>query len=55
MSQPVNKVKYSEKNNQPQGRSGGKVMQKSNPLGVKRVGNKGKKGGIMRPTKGRMG
>lgn len=53
MSQPVNKVKYSETNNYPQGRSGSKVRIISGPAVGNTSGNATKSGGIMEPTKGR--
>lgn len=54
MAQPVNKVKYRETNNHPQGRSGGGTMRKSGPAkGRKGVVNPTKGGGIFEPTKGR--
>lgn len=53
MAQPVNKVKKSETNNYPQGKSGSKVPMKPGPAkGNSGVRNPTKSGGIYRPTKG---
>ena len=52
MSQPAAKVKYSETNNQPQGRSGGKVKRINGPaVGKTSNPNPTKNGGIYGNTK----
>jgi len=51
--QPVNKVKYTEKNNQPGGRSGSKVKTTSGPAVGHAKSNPTKGGGIMQGTKGK--
>jgi hypothetical protein len=55
MSVNVSKVSHTEKNNHPQGRKGGKVKLVNGPAVGHASGNKTKKGGIMSPTKGKMG
>lgn len=55
MAQNVSKVSHTEINNHPQGRKGGKVKQISGPAVGRTSGNKTKKGGIMKPTSGKMG
>ncbi len=53
MAQPVSRVKFTEKNNYPQGRSGSKVKRINGPAVGSTSGNATKKGGIMSPTHGK--
>jgi len=57
--QSAGKTKYQERNNHPQGRSGGKVRTIPGPAvgksGGRKSGNPTKGGGIYRPTKGKGG
>ena len=50
MSQPVNKVKYRENNNQPQGRKGGGVKKNPGPAKGRGSGNPTSGGGITKGT-----
>lgn len=55
MAQPVGKVKYSETDNQSEGRKPGSASKKINGPAVGRAsGNKTKGGGVFQPTKGKM-
>lgn len=51
--QSAGKVKYNERNNHKQGRSGAKVKTKSGPAVGRASGNPTKKGGVMQPTRGK--
>jgi len=51
--QNVTKVSKTEKNNHPQGRSGGKVKTINGPAVGRGSGNPTKSGGIMKPTSGK--
>lgn len=53
MAQPVTRVKFTEKNNYPQGRSGSKVKIINGPAVGSTSGNPTKGGGVMQKTRGK--